>query len=308
MSNHHVPTQYTGTGKTLLAKALAKEAAAVFLPLPLSTILNKWVGESNKLVAATFSLATKLQPAIIFVDELDTFLKANTQETAYLDTIKSEFLTWWDGVSTQSTAQVLVLGATNRPQQIDSAILRRMPRAFQIPLPNEAGRLAILQMMLQAEDVTPEARAQLPALASETSGYSGSDLKELCKTAAMTRIQERTHAFSQARTQGKTASLQAARSEPLRPIDVSDLKLALRKVPKTGEAAHRYGTEAAMDSYARRPTGPPQISMQDLAALLRQFSDLSVREDPLSRANTKESDSCHDDDEQEDVPDVSKSE
>ena len=274
-----------GTGKTLLAKALAKEAAAVFLPLPLSVILNKWMGESNKLVAAAFSLANKLAPAIIFIDEIDTFLKANSHETAHYDTIKSEFLTWWDGISTKSASQVLVLGATNRPQNIDSAILRRMPRAFLVPLPNKNGRLAILKLFLKDENVTNEVRASLPNLAAQTQGYSGSDLKELCKTAAMVRIQERTHAFSQARTRGEAASLHAARKTPLRPISLEDMKLARTKVRKTGEAAHEFGQVEAQKSIAQR-TPQPQLSMQDLAALLRQFSDLSIREDPIRRAES----------------------
>lgn len=304
-----------GTGKTLIAKALAKESAAVFLPLPLSAILNKWVGESNKLVAATFSLAHKLEPAIIFIDELDTFLKANSHETAHLDTIKSEFLTWWDGISTSAASQVLVLGATNRPQHIDSAILRRMPRTFLVPLPDEAGRLAILDLLTNKENVTVEARNFLPELAKQTAGYSGSDLKELCKTAAMVRIQERTHEFSAARTRAGLAkddakaaarALMEARKTPLRPISVKDLQIGRQKVRKTGQAAVEYGQGAARESFASRRSvpQPPQISMQDLAVLLRQFSDLSMREENAVQKAKDNAVSDEGNDEDDEIPEM----
>jgi ATPase family AAA domain-containing protein 1 len=192
-----------GTGKTMLAKSLAKEAHAIFLPLQLSRILNKWVGESNKLIAACFSLAHKLQPAILFIDELDTFLKANNQETQYLDAIKAEFLTLWDGVSTSQQSQVLVLGATNKPQTIDVAIQRRMPRTFEVPLPDLSGRLHILQILFRNEQVDETVGRLLPDLAKNTAGYSGSDLNELARAAAMIRIQERTHEFAKRRVSSK---------------------------------------------------------------------------------------------------------
>jgi SpoVK/Ycf46/Vps4 family AAA+-type ATPase len=289
-----------GTGKTLLGKALAKEAAAVFLPLPLSTILNKWVGESNKLVAATFSLATKLAPAIIFIDELDTFLKANTSETAYLDTIKSEFLTCWDGVTTQSASQVLVLGATNKPHAIDPAILRRMPRAFAVPLPDQDGRKAILTLLLQDEECTSDARAYVPTLAARTPGYSGSDLKELCKAAAMVRIQEKTAAYAAAKTSGKAASLQKVRTEATRPICAADLRTGHAKVPKTGEAAKMYN-----DASTPRSVPKGDVNMQHLlAALLRQVSDLSVRDNGAPGGPTKSNGRASDEDEMDEIPQV----
>ena len=276
-----------GTGKTLMAKALAKEAAAVFLPLPLSAILNKWAGESNKLVAAAFSLATKLAPSIIFIDELDTFLRANNKEDAYLDTVKSEFLQLWDGINTKESSQVMVLGATNRPHGIDRAILRRMPRQYEVPLPDRAGRLAILQIFLKDEQVAPDVRKYLPTLANRTEGYSGSDLKELCKTAALKRIHERTREFSQARTRGhRTSLLQETLAKPMRPISAADLKLALEKVKKTGQAAQEFGHAAALDSFRERaPAGQPQLNLHSLLELLTQVSDLSVRDDRLRRDN-----------------------
>lgn len=317
-----------GTGKTLLAKALAKEAAAVFIPLPLSTILSKWVGESNKLVAATFSLAHKLAPAIIFIDELDTFLKANTQETAYLDTIKSEFLTLWDGVGTNPASQVLVLGATNKPQAIDAAILRRMPRAFRVPLPSEQGRLAILQLLLQDETMTTAAQEGLTQLAVDTVGYSGSDLKELCKAAAMVRIQERTSAYAAARTAGgsgstnKTTTLRAQlqKKTPLRPMEPNDFVIAKQKVQRTGQAAQEYAASSSLESIQNGRTRAPPSGANgagsggnvDMNRLLMQFlsqmSDLSAVDETRTvapRRSNGENDGDDDGEDDDNMPNMS---
>jgi SpoVK/Ycf46/Vps4 family AAA+-type ATPase len=253
----------------MLAKALAKESQAVFLPLQLSKILNKWVGESNKLVAATFSLANKLQPSIIFIDELDTFLKANNNETQHLDSIKAEFLTLWDGVATSGNSKVLVLGATNKPHTIDPAILRRMPRTFAVPLPNQQGRLSILTLLLKDEDVEEDARATLPDLAKHTLGYSGSDLKELLKAAAMVRIQERTAEFAHQRVMGiATDETIKISSEAMRPISKFDLIGALSKVKRTGADAKAYGREEAMEQQQEAQ----EAGEIDLNALMRALS------------------------------------
>jgi ATPase family AAA domain-containing protein 1 len=263
-----------GTGKTMLAKSLAKESEAIFLPLQLSKILNKYWGESNKLIAATFSLAHKIQPAVIFIDELDTFLKNSNSETAYMDSIKAEFLTLWDGVSTVSTSRVLVLGATNKPQHIDPAILRRMPRAFEVPLPNKDGRLSILQLLLKDENVQDSVRESLPKLAEATNGYSGSDLKELCRAAAMIPVQERTSEFARRRVMGEgDAEAGSDELQPIRSITEMDLLVGLQKVRRTGEAAHRYGRR--QEEQQEQTKGTPGIdlrSLQKFAAVLQALS------------------------------------
>jgi ATPase family AAA domain-containing protein 1 len=318
-----------GTGKTMLAKALAKESAAVFIPLQLSKILNKWVGESNKLIAATFSLAHKLEPAIIFIDELDTFLKANNSEaSAYLDNIKSEFLTCWDGVATKSTSRVLVLGATNKPQSIDPAILRRMPRTFAVPLPDAAGRLAILELLLADENLSDDAREYLPILArTETVGYSGSDLEELAKAAAMVVVQERTSEFSQQQVMGKRhhqeeqkvndqSALKDKAKQPPRPISRRDLEIGLTKVQRTGAAAKLYGREVELEdeeeeNATRRTTGnstptgtaPLHIDtniMHTLAAFVRAISEFSHHAPPSNQQSRQNPE----DDDSDAIPDV----
>jgi SpoVK/Ycf46/Vps4 family AAA+-type ATPase len=115
-----------GTGKTMLAKAIAKETKAVFLNISLSTLQDKWFGESQKLVRAVFTLAWKLQPAIIFIDEIDSFLRERKDSEQEVNTnMKSEFMALWDGMHTNAAAQVIVVGASNRPWAIDKAILRR---------------------------------------------------------------------------------------------------------------------------------------------------------------------------------------
>ncbi|KAF8993494.1 P-loop containing nucleoside triphosphate hydrolase protein [Cyathus striatus] len=177
-----------GCGKTMLAKALAKESGATFINIAASVLTNKWYGESNKLVAGLFSLARKAQPSIIFIDEIDSFLRERTKgDHEVTGMMKAEFMTLWDGL-TSGTDRILVLGATNRPNDIDSAILRRMPKRFAVGLPNYHQRLKILGLMLKETKLGP--RFSVEALAELTEGYSGSDLKELCRNAAMVPVRE----------------------------------------------------------------------------------------------------------------------
>lgn len=177
-----------GTGKTMLAKALAKESGATFINMHVSTLTNKWFGESNKLVAALFSLARKLQPSIIFIDEIDSFLRERASgDHEVTAMMKAEFMTLWDGL-TSSTDRILVLGATNRPADLDAAILRRMPKRYAVRLPDATQRNKILSIMLA--DVPRHPSFNLGALVQQTEGYSGSDLRELCRAAAMVPVRE----------------------------------------------------------------------------------------------------------------------
>jgi SpoVK/Ycf46/Vps4 family AAA+-type ATPase len=177
-----------GCGKTMLAKALAKESRATFINIAASVLTNKWYGESNKLVAGLFSLARKTQPSIIFIDEIDSFLRERTKgDHEVTGMMKAEFMTLWDGL-TSGSDRILVLGATNRPTDIDAAILRRMPKRFAVALPNRQQRLKILNLMLQDTKLLPGFPTE--QLAELTEGFSGSDLRELCRNAAMVPVRE----------------------------------------------------------------------------------------------------------------------
>ena len=177
-----------GTGKTMLAKALAKESGATFINMHVSTLTNKWFGESNKLVAALFGLARKLQPTIVFIDEIDSFLRERSSgDHEAMAMMKAEFMTLWDGL-TSSTDRILVLGATNRPADIDSAILRRLPKRYAVGLPEASQRKKILSIMLA--DVPCASNFDIDEIVRKTETYSGSDLKELCRAAAMVPVRE----------------------------------------------------------------------------------------------------------------------
>ncbi|KAI8979930.1 P-loop containing nucleoside triphosphate hydrolase protein [Pilobolus umbonatus] len=178
-----------GCGKTMLAKALAKESGATFINIHVSTLTDKYYGESNKLVSAVFTLARKLQPAIVFIDEIDSFLRerrSNDHETTGM--MKAEFMSLWDGLTTNEDSRIVILGATNRPNDIDTAILRRMPKKFAVRLPSEAQRRSILELLLKDIHLSPD--FNMSDLVQRTAGLSGSDLKELCRNAAMIPIRE----------------------------------------------------------------------------------------------------------------------
>lgn len=178
-----------GCGKTLIAKATAKEAGMRFINLDVAMLTDKWYGESQKLASAVFTLAAKLQPCIVFIDEIDSFLRSrNTHDHEATAMMKTQFMMLWDGLSTDAGSTVIVMGATNRPQDLDKAILRRMPAQFHVGLPNDEQRGKILRLVLSSEQIADD--VDLNRLSKLTNGFSGSDLRELCRNSSVYRIRE----------------------------------------------------------------------------------------------------------------------
>ncbi|KAI8540431.1 hypothetical protein RHMOL_Rhmol09G0263700 [Rhododendron molle] len=178
-----------GTGKTMLAKAIANEAGASFINVSMSTITSKWFGEDEKNVRALFTLAAKVSPTIIFVDEVDSMLGQRTRvgEHEAMRKIKNEFMSHWDGLLTKPGERILVLAATNRPFDLDEAIIRRFERRIMVGLPSVESREMILKTLLGKEKVE---NLDFKELANMTEGFSGSDLKNLCITAAYRPVRE----------------------------------------------------------------------------------------------------------------------
>ncbi|GAB6024464.1 hypothetical protein CHUAL_009623 [Chamberlinius hualienensis] len=179
-----------GNGKTMLAKAVAHESNSTFFSISASTLTSKYVGEGEKLVRALFAVARELQPSIIFIDEIDSLLterKENEHEASRR--LKTEFLLEFDGLHADAEERILVMGATNRPQELDEAILRRFPKRVYVSLPDELTRMALLRRLLSKHD-SPLNERQLQKLARLTEGYSGSDLTALAKDAALGPIRE----------------------------------------------------------------------------------------------------------------------
>lgn len=195
-----------GTGKTLLAKAIARTSHAMFLSINVGNLQNKWYGETPKIITALFTLAKKLSPCILFLDEADGFLgsrgNGNEMSSSQADiTAKTQFLQYWEGLTTSNTNPskvnksssssqwVLLIGATNRPEALDPAVLRRMPCQIHIGLPNYTNRIDILKVLLRYENCTIE-NLDLGKISKLTKGFSGSDLKEVVREAAMVPVRE----------------------------------------------------------------------------------------------------------------------
>lgn len=180
-----------GTGKTLMAKALAKGSGANMLEISAASINDMWVGNSEKNVRAVFSLARKMSPMVVFLDEADALLGSRGRQPnrgGQRETI-NQFLREWDGLTNAlNTQQIFVMVSTNRPQDLDEAVLRRLPRRILVDLPLKDGRLAILQSLLRDEAL--DESVSLEKIATTTELYSGSDLKNLAVAAAMEAAKE----------------------------------------------------------------------------------------------------------------------
>ncbi|KAM3418283.1 hypothetical protein BST61_g4284 [Cercospora zeina] len=176
-----------GTGKTLLAKAVAKESGSTVLEVSGAQIYEKYVGEGEKMVRAVFSLAKKLSPCIVFIDEADAIFGSRSSagnRNTHREII-NQFLREWDGMDSHN---VFIMVASNRPFDLDDAVLRRLPRRLLVDLPVAKDRESILKIHLHDEAL--DNTVDLTRLAADTPLYSGSDLKNLCVSAALACVRE----------------------------------------------------------------------------------------------------------------------
>ncbi|SCW04603.1 LAFE_0H17194g1_1 [Lachancea fermentati] len=184
-----------GTGKSYLAKAVATEANSTFFSISSSDLVSKWMGESERLVKQLFAMARENKPSIIFIDEVDALTGQRGEgESEASRRIKTELLVQMNGVGNDSDG-VLVLGATNIPWQLDSAIRRRFERRIYIPLPDLASRTRMFELNI-GETPCALSKEDYRTLGQLTDGYSGSDISVVVKDALMQpirKIQSATH-------------------------------------------------------------------------------------------------------------------
>ncbi|KAF9439232.1 hypothetical protein BGZ76_008599 [Entomortierella beljakovae] len=207
-----------GTGKTMLAKAVAQESKATFFSISASSLTSKFVGESEKLVRTLFAIAQQLQPSVIFIDEIDSILTERSEnEHEASRRLKTEFLLQFDGAGSNSDDRVLVMGATNRPQELDEAARRRFVKRIYIPLPEADTRRGLLTMLLSGQKFELSSN-EMQDLTKKTEGYSGSDLTALAKDAALGPL----------RSLGET--LLDTPADQVRPIQYQDFIQALNTI------------------------------------------------------------------------------
>ena len=180
-----------GTGKTLLAKAVASESEANFISVKGPELLSKWVGDSEKGVREIFRKAKQTAPTVIFFDEIDSIAStrsANDTDSGVTKRVVNQLLTEMDGM--EELEDVCVIAATNRPDILDSGLMRpgRFDRHIKVDVPNEEGRLAIFKV--HTKDMPLASDVDLEKLAKQTEGYVGADIESVCREAAMLTLRD----------------------------------------------------------------------------------------------------------------------
>ncbi len=237
-----------GTGKTLIAKAVANESEANFISIKGPEVLSKWVGESEKAVRETFRKARQSAPTIIFFDEIDAIAPtrgAGFGDSHVTERVISQMLTELDGL--EELHNVVVIAATNRPDMVDTALLRpgRLDRLLYIPPPDEASRLKIFQIHTAGKPVAKD--VNLEQLARDSKDYVGADIEAVCREAAMLAIREYiTPDMSPEEARKNAGTIQ---------IKMKNFQAALKKVRPTvsRDVAQRY--ERLTEEFARHVVG-----------------------------------------------------
>lgn len=228
-----------GTGKTMLAKAVATECGTTFFNVSSSTLTSKYRGESEKLVRILFDMARFYAPSTIFIDEIDALCSKRGLDNEHEASrrVKSELLIQMDGIINNNedpTKVVMVLAATNFPWDIDEALRRRLEKRIYIPLPTLAGRIALLEINLREIEKDPD--LNLALIAQNLDGYSGSDITNVCRDACMMSMRRRISGLS-------SEQIKCLSKEELDlPITMSEFMEAIKRVNKSvsSEDLRRY--------------------------------------------------------------------
>uniref|UniRef100_A0A8B9UPD6 AAA+ ATPase domain-containing protein n=1 Tax=Anas zonorhyncha TaxID=75864 RepID=A0A8B9UPD6_9AVES len=241
-----------GTGKTMLAKAVATECGTTFFNVSSSTLTSKYRGESEKLVRLLFEMARFYAPTTIFIDEIDSICsrRGTSDEHEASRRVKSELLVQMDGVggaleNDDPSKMVMVLAATNFPWDIDEALRRRLEKRIYIPLPTAKGRADLLKINLREVELDPD--ISLEEIAEKIEGYSGADITNVCRDASLMAMRRRINGLT-------PEEIRALSKEELQmPVTKGDFELALKKISKSVSAAD-------LEKFNKRSASPPRAA------------------------------------------------
>ncbi|XP_076445056.1 katanin p60 ATPase-containing subunit A1-like isoform X2 [Babylonia areolata] len=219
-----------GTGKTMLAKAVATECGTTFFNVSTSSLASKYHGESEKLMRLLFEMAHFYAPSTIFIDEIDSICSKRGSDSEHEASrrVKSELLVQMDGVGVTNddpSKTVMVLAATNFPWDIDEALRRRLEKRIYIPLPTAEGRRVLLDINLR--EVELEAGVDLDQVAEKLEGYSGADITNVCRDAAMMSFRRRISGLRPDEIRN------IPKEELMQPTSMEDFLEAMKKVNKS---------------------------------------------------------------------------
>ena len=207
----------------MIGRAIASQTGATFFSISASSLTSKWCGEGEKLVRTLFRVAAYREPAVIFIDEIDSLLSQRSDgENEASRRIKTEFLVQLDGVEKNcdgKDVRVLVVGATNRPQELDEAARRRFIKRLYIPLPDKIARTTLIGNLLK-KNTANVSEDEILKVVENSSGYSGADLHALCTEAAMGPI----------RDLSSLSSIEGVSATDVRPIVFEDFMNAFCQV------------------------------------------------------------------------------
>lgn len=273
-----------GCGKTLLAKAVATECSANFISIQASDVLTKFVGESEANVRELFSKARSVRPCVIFMDEIDAISSSRTglssdSNQGACDGVVSTLLSELDSC----TSGVVIIGATNRPDKIDKALLRpgRLGTLCYVSIPNHAQRLAVLRASLRKSPMAPELSDGLHHVASATEGFSCADLNAICERAVKMAVRDAI------KTEEMATEMDNCEWEALQPLSLTHMEEAMQHARRSisDEDAEWFNSvamavEAGLPMVSKAADGGPK---HDVSALQEEVRDLVEQVKDMSR-------------------------